>query len=256
MTGKYDSQRGKLVSTKKLTADIFDFTVECPELAEIAVPGQFAQIYLPGHALRRPISICGINKERGTLRFVFQIRGQGTLELAEFQVGQDIELLAPLGNGFPVEPGKKTLLVGGGIGVPPLLGTAQELGENAVAVLGFRTKSAVILEQDFQSAGAKTLIATDDGTYGFHGLVTDLARQEEFEVIFACGPAPMLKAVRALAEERNVPCYLSLEERMACGIGACLGCAVPLRREPGEEDWYYGHVCKDGPVFDSRRVLL
>ena len=254
MTGKYDSQRGKLLRADKLAADIFDFIVECPELAEKAAPGQFAQIHLPGHALRRPISICGIDKERGTLRFVFQIRGQGTAELAEFSAGQSIELLAPLGNGFPIEKEKKTLLIGGGIGVPPLLGAASVLGESAIAVLGFRTKNAVILEQDFENSGAKTLIATDDGSYGFHGLVTELAKQEEFEVIFACGPTPMLKAVKMLAEEKNVPCYLSLEERMACGIGACLGCAVALLDDEGNE--YYGHVCKNGPVIDGRKVVL
>lgn len=249
---KYDSKRCKLVKADKLTTDVYDFTLDCPEFAAKAVPGQFAQIRLPGHTLRRPISICGI--DRGTLRFVFQIRGQGTAELAEFRQGQELEILAPLGNGFPVDPDKRTLLVGGGIGVPPLLGCASVLGENAVAVLGFRSKSAVILEQDFEKTGAKTLIATDDGSYGFHGLVTALAEKEEFEAVFACGPAPMLKAVRALAEQRKVPCFLSLEERMACGIGACLGCATPLLDENGNQ--YFGHVCKDGPVFDSRRVVL
>lgn len=269
---KYDSKVCKLVKAGKLTADVYDFTLDCPELAAKAVPGQFAQIRLPGHTLRRPISICGIDRERGALRFVFQIRGQGTAELAEFRQGQELEILAPLGNGFPVDPDKRTLLVGGGIGVPPLLGCASVLGENAVAVLGFRSKSAVILEQDFEKTGAKTLIATDDGSYGFHGLVTALAEKEEFEAVFACGPAPMLKAVRALAEQRKVPCFLSLEERMACGIGACLGCAVCLLGEQTNpklpdgqfvtketlppDGWYYGHVCKDGPVFDSRRVVL
>ncbi len=251
---KYDSKRCKLVKADKLTTDVYDFTLDCPELAAKAVPGQFAQIRLPGHALRRPISICGIDRERGTLRFVFQIRGQGTAELAEFQQGQEPEILAPLGNGFPIDPAKRTLLVGGGIGVPPLLGCAAELKENAVAVLGFRSKNAVILERDFKAAGAKPLIATDDGSYGFHGLVTALAEKEEFETVFACGPAPMLKAVRALAEQRKVPCFLSLEERMACGIGACLGCATPLLDESGNQ--YFGHVCKDGPVFDCRRVVL
>ena len=250
----YDSKIGKLLSAKQLTPDVYDFTVECPELALTALPGQFAQIYLPGHTLRRPISICGIDREQGTLRFVFQIRGQGTAELAAFRPGDALELLAPLGNGFPIDPAKRTLLVGGGIGVPPLLGCAAELGENAVAVLGFRSKSAVILEENFQAAGAKTLIATDDGSYGFHGLVTQLAEQENFNLVFACGPLPMLKAVRALAEQKNAPCFLSLEERMACGIGACLGCAVPLLDETGKE--YFGHICKDGPVFDSRRVAL
>lgn len=251
---KYDSKSCKLIKAGRLTADVYDFTLECPELAAKAVPGQFAQIRLPGHTLRRPISICGIDRENGTLRFVFQVRGQGTAELSEFQAGSELELLAPLGNGFPIDPEKKTLLVGGGIGVPPLLGCAAELHGNATAVLGFRSKSAVILEQDFQTAGAKTLIATDDGSYGFHGLVTELARQEAFDLVFACGPAPMLKAVRALAQQKNVSCYLSLEERMACGIGACLGCATPLLDEAGNQ--YFGHVCKDGPVFDSRRVVL
>lgn len=249
---KYDSKLCKLLSARALTKDVFDFVLECPELAALANPGQFAQIRLPGHTLRRPISICGIDKAAGTLRFVFQIRGEGTAELAQFQPGSEIEILAPLGNGFPVDPVKCTLLVGGGIGVPPMLGVAAELKEKAVAVLGFRNQDAVILEKDFQAVGAKTLIATDDGSYGHHGLVTDLCKDQEFDCVMACGPAPMLKAVRALAEERGVPCYVSLEERMACGIGACLGCAVGLLKEDGSQ--YFGHVCKDGPVFESHRV--
>ena len=249
---KYDSKLCKLLSARALTKDVFDFALECPELAALANPGQFAQIRLPGHTLRRPISICGIDKVAGTLRFVFQIRGEGTAELAQFQPGSEIEILAPLGNGFPVDPVKCTLLVGGGIGVPPMLGVAAELKEKAVAVLGFRNQDAVILEKDFQAVGAKTIIATDDGSYGHHGLVTDLCTDQEFDCVMACGPAPMLKAVRALAEERGVPCYVSLEERMACGIGACLGCAVGLLKEDGSQ--YFGHVCKDGPVFESHRV--
>ena len=182
---------------------------------------------------------------------MFQIRGQGTAELAQFQPGSTIEILAPLGNGFPIAPEKRTLLVGGGIGVPPCWAWLQ-LGEKAIAVLGFRNKDAVILEEDFLAAGAKTLIATDDGSYGHHGLVTDLCQDQEFDCVMACGPAPMLKAVTALAQERGVPCYVSLEERMACGIGACLGCAVALLNEDGAQ--YFGHVCKDGPVFESHRV--
>ena len=220
---KYDSKTCKLLSARALTKDVFEFVLEAPELAALANPGQFAQIRLPGHTLRRPISVCGIDKQAGTLRFVFQIRGEGTAELAQFQPGSQIEILAPLGNGFPVDPTRRTLLVGGGIGVPPLLGVAAQLGEKAIAVLGFRNKDAVILCQD-----------------------------QEFDCVMACGPAPMLKAVQALAEERGVPCYISLEERMACGIGACLGCAVALKGEDGAQ--YFGHVCKDGPVFESHRV--
>lgn len=251
---KYDSLPGRLVKTRQLTGDVFDFTLACPELAVLARPGQFAQIRLPGHTLRRPISICGMDREEGTLRFVFQIRGQGTAELARLRTGDELEILAPLGQGFPVDKTKRTLLIGGGIGVPPLLGAAAELGENAVACLGFRNRDAVILEEDFRSAGAKVCVATDDGSYGHHGLVTELAEKESFEVVFACGPTPMLRAAKALAESRGTPCFLSLEERMACGIGACLGCATPLLREDGGQ--YFGHVCKDGPVFDSRRVVL
>ena len=228
---KYDSKPCKLLSVRQLTGDVFDFVLEAPALAAAAQPGQFAQILVPGHTLRRPISICGIDKAAGTLRFVFQIRGQGTAELAQFQPGSTIEILAPLGNGFPIDPEKRTLLVG---------------------VLGFRNKDAVILEEDFQAAGAKTFIATDDGSYGYHGLVTGLCQDQEFDCVMACGPAPMLKAVTALAEQRGVPCYVSLEERMACGIGACLGCAVALLNEDGAQ--YFGHVCKDGPVFESHRV--
>ncbi len=248
----FDSQLCKIVSAKALTAGIFDFRVSAPHLAELASPGQFAQILVPGHTLRRPISICGIDKARGQLRFVFQVRGQGTRELAAFRAGDSLEILAPLGKGFPLDTSKKTLLMGGGIGVPPLLGAAAVLGEQAVAVLGFRSQGAVILEEDFRRTGARVLVATDDGSYGFQGLVTDLAAGESFQVLMACGPGPMLKGAKALAQAKGAEGYLSLEQRMACGVGACLGCAVALLDEDGQE--YYGHVCKDGPVFPMERV--
>lgn len=248
----FDSISAKLVSAREPVPGIFDFTLSCPELAKLAVPGQFAQILVPGHTLRRPISICSIDKAEGTLRFVFQVRGGGTADLAKIKPGDFIDILAPLGKGFPIDPDKRTLLVGGGIGVPPLLAAAQALGGNATAILGFRTKDLVILEEDFKSAGAHVRIATDDGSYGHKGLVTDLAEGVDFDVLMACGPGPMLRGARALAESRGVPGYLSLEQRMACGVGACLGCAVALIDEDGRE--YFGHVCKDGPVFPMDRV--
>ena len=250
----YEAVTGRLASVRRLTEDIMDFRVECPAAAQKAQPGQFAQLYVPGHTLRRPISICGIDRAAGTLRFVFQIRGSGTADLAKLREGDDLELLAPLGCGFPLESRERTLLLGGGIGVPPLLGVAAELKENAVAALGFRSAGQGILTEDFEQTGAKVLLATDDGSVGFHGVVTQAAAGEAFDRVFACGPLPMLKAAKALAQERGVPCFLSLEERMACGIGACLGCAVPLLDEAGEV--HFGHVCKDGPVFDSRRLTL
>lgn len=249
---KYDSLPCELTAARELAPGIFDFRVACTDLAAIAKPGQFAQIMLPGHTLRRPISICAIDKQRGELRFVFQVRGEGTAQLAQYRPGDRLEILAPLGQGFPVDPSKRTLLIGGGIGVPPLLAAAQALGQNAVVSLGFRSRELVILEEDFKAAGAKVLVSTNDGSYGHHGLVTEPVAGEDFEAVFACGPAPMLRAARQLAEAHGAAGYLSLEQRMACGVGACLGCAVALLDENGQE--YYGHVCKDGPVFEMGRL--
>ena len=183
---------------------------------------------------------------------MFQVRGQGTGALSRFRPGDMIDILAPLGKGFPIDKSKRTLLMGGGIGVPPLLAVAKELADKAVAVLGFRNKELAILEEDFKSTGAKVLVATDDGSYGYHGLVTELAAGEDFDVLMACGPGPMLRGAKALAERRGAEGYLSLEQRMACGVGACLGCAVALTDKSGRE--YFGHVCKDGPVFPMGMV--
>lgn len=252
---KYDVKNCKITRAEEIAPGIFDFTLFYPEFAWSAKPGQFAHVYLPGHTLRRPISICEIDRERGTLRIVFQIRGEGTAELAEFQQETFLDVLAPLGNGFTLtDSGKKALFVGGGIGVPPLLAAAQFYGKNATAALGFRNRDSVILEEEFKAAGCEVKIATDDGSYGYHGLVIDLIRREAPDIIYACGPAPMLKAVCEFAKERGIPCEISLEERMACGIGACLGCACELKGEDGAT--YMGHVCKDGPVFDANQVVL
>ena len=165
-----------------------------------------------------------------------------------------MNVLGPLGNGYAVDDtGRRVLLVGGGIGVPPLVYLAKQFGENASVALGFRSAEHVILEQDFASLGCKTMGVTDDGSYGRRGVVTDVLRDLEFDEIFACGPLPMLKALAGVARERNVPLQVSLEEHMACGVGACLGCACKTRREDGSET--YRHVCKDGPVFDYRKLV-
>lgn len=250
---KYDVKLCEILRRAEIAENTFDFTVRAPELAAAAAPGQFAHIHVPGKTLRRPISICDIDKDAGTLRFVFQVRGGGTAELAKFKVGDAFDILAPLGHGFMVEPEKKALFVGGGIGVPPLLGAAKHYGENATVAIGFRSRDFVILEDDFKAAGCEVRVATDDGSYGHHGLVLDLIRDLRPDVIHACGPMVMLRAVAQLAKENNIRCEISLEERMACGIGACLGCAVELN---GEDGTYMGHVCKDGPVFAAERVVL
>lgn len=251
---KYDVKLCRILRRAEIAEGIFDYTVSAPALAAVAVPGQFAHIYVPGRTLRRPISICDIDRENGTLRFVFQIRGAGTNDLSKFEVGDSFDILAPLGSGFTLEPEKKALFVGGGIGVPPLFGAAKHYGKNATVAVGFRSKDFVILEDDFKAAGCELRVATDDGSYGHHGLVTDLIRDVKPDVIHACGPMVMLRAVAKLAAEHGIRCEISLEERMACGVGACLGCAVELNDENGGT--YMGHVCKDGPVFPAEKVVL
>lgn len=258
MLMKYKQGRYRIAEKKAIAAQIYSFIIECPEIAEIAQAGQFVHILPDGFTLRRPISICGIDRKNGTLRIVFEVRGEGTEKIAKLNENELIDMLAPLGHGFSLDENyKKVMLIGGGIGTPPMLPLAEFYGEKAVAVNGFRNASAVILENDFRKTGAKTVICTDDGSMGHHGLVTEpLAEQIKkggIDCIYACGPTPMLRAVSKLAEENNILCQISLEERMGCGIGACLVCACKTRQDDGSE--HFAHVCKNGPVFNSKEVI-
>lgn len=248
----------RLIEKKAIAADIYSFTVLCPEVAAVSKCGQFVHIRVPGFTLRRPISICEIDRNAGTLRFVFEIRGAGTKKLAETNVGEEIDWIAPLGNGFSSvnTDGKRVIAVGGGIGVPPMLETAKAY-PNATAILGFRDHRRVILTEDFEKHGIETFLCTDDGSVGLHGTVA-LPLKSELEkgnvaAVFACGPKPMLGAVQALAKEFGVFCELSLEERMGCGVGACVGCVCRIVRG-GEEKLL--RVCKDGPIFNAEEVVL
>ncbi len=253
----YKQGKYQIVSKKNPAKGIFDIEILCPEIAEITQPGQFAQVAAEGFFLRRPISICDIDKAKGTIRLVFEIRGKGTEKLAELNKGQLIDIIAPLGNGFKVLDGRKIVCVGGGIGVPPMVGIAKAYGKNAVAISGFRNMAAVILQEDFMSAGVKTILCTDDGSAGRKGFVTDALKEqiaaEKPDLIVACGPMVMLKNVASIAEENGIECQVSLEQRMACGVGACLVCACRTVRD-GKE--IHSHVCKDGPVFDSKEVVF
>ncbi len=250
---KYDVINAIIQKKSEIAKDIFDFLLYCPTMAKSTKAGQFVHVYLPGRTLRRPISVCEVQGDN--VRIVFQIRGEGTAELAKFNEGDSLDIFLPLGTGFKLEDNtKKAVFVGGGIGVPPLLEACKFYKENAFVAIGFRDKDTVILENDFKALGATVKVSTDDGSYGYHGLVTDLIKDEKPDIIYACGPMPMLKGVAQFAKENGIECEISLEERMACGVGACLGCATALLDENGEE--YFGHVCKDGPVFDYRRVVL
>ena len=251
--------QGKYLITAKtaLAREIYSFEIQCPEVAAAAVPGQFVHIRTGNFTLRRPISICGIDSEKGTLRIVFEIRGEGTAEIAQLNKGYVIDMLAPLGHGFTIDSDfRKVILIGGGIGTPPMLPLAQFYGEKASVICGFRNSSAVILREDFEKSGAELILCTDDGSAGIHGFVTEpfseMSEKGCIDAVFACGPMPMLKRIAAVCREKNIYCEVSLEERMACGIGACLGCACRTVRNDEE---YFAHVCKDGPVFNAEEVL-
>jgi len=251
--------QGTYIITEKqaIARETYSFTISCPEVAAAAQPGQFVHIRAKGFTLRRPISICGIDKESGTLRIVFEIRGDGTSAIAELNKGDLIDMLAPLGHGFTLNASfKKVILIGGGIGTPPMLPLAAYYGNKATAISGFRSASAVILQDDFGKTGAQTILCTDDGTLGIHGFVTqpfsELVKESSIDAVYACGPMPMLKGIAGICKENGIFCEISLEERMACGIGACLGCACRTVRNDEE---YFAHVCKDGPVFNAEEVL-
>ena len=250
-----------IIEKSEIASGIFSYIIHCPEPASAARAGQFVHIGVEGFTLRRPISICESDKEKGTLRIVFEVRGTGTDKLSQLNVGDKMNMIAPLGNGFTIKdiPDDKTIIVvGGGIGVPPMLQTAKSFTGNRVkAVIGFRSKDRVILENDFVSIGADVSVCTDDGSYGEKGLAT-FPLIEELEkgstaMIYACGPTPMLKAIINTAKLYNVSCEVSLEQRMACGVGACVGCAVNINRSGRD---FVLRVCKDGPVFKAEEVVL
>ncbi len=249
---KYDVRQYPLMSNNEIADGIFDMRLKYDNESLPASCGQFAHIYVPSKTLRRPISICDV--ENGTMRLVYQVKGEGTKILSQMKKGESVDVLGPVGNGFRIEKGKRYCLIGGGIGVPPMLYTARQT-ENPLVITGFRTKSLVILQEDFENTGAELVLVTDDGSAGEKGFVTDALKQraDEFDEVCACGPTPMLKAVAQLCRELGKPCQVSLEERMACGIGACLGCAVRVRKN-GEE--VMQHVCKNGPVFDGEEVVF
>ena len=219
-------------------------------------PGQFIHIKCgDANLLRRPISICEWtgSKDGDTLTIVFEVRGEGTAWLARREEGDTLDVLGLLGNGFQMDREGRYLLVGGGIGVPPMRGCAQYTGGRSTAILGFRSKEKAALLKLFEGDCAKTLAATDDGSLGHHGFVDELVRQElaqdrAYDGVLACGPKPMLRSVAKAAAGFGVPCQVSMEERMGCGVGACLVCACDMA------DGARKHVCKDGPVFYAEEV--
>lgn len=258
---KYIQDDFKIIKNNEIRSGFFDILVNCPAIAEKARPGQFINILCADKPLRRPISICGIDKEQGNIRMVYQVKGEGTEWMSHLRAEESINLLGPLGNGFNIPiKSRRMAVVGGGIGTPPLLGAAKQyLADNGdrscTAILGFRNKAAVILEEDYKAI-CDTVVTTDDGSYGERGMVTVPLEVEiakgGIDVIIACGPLPMLKAVAAVGEKHGVTTFVSMEQRMGCGVGACLAC-VCKTKFAGEE--IYSKVCTHGPVFNASKVV-
>ena len=250
-----------VVSQECIGRDIYSMWIQTEEIASLAVPGQFISMYTgeKSRLLPRPISLCEIDSGKKRLRVVYRVTGKGTgTELfSHLQPGDSIEILGPLGNGFPLEAGagKRVCLIGGGIGVPPMLELAKRLDAGKQLVMGYRDEQ--FLAGEFRANG-ELYIATEDGSAGTKGTVMDAIAENELapEVIYACGPAPMLRAVKRYAEDKNIVCYVSLEERMACGIGACLACVCRSREIDGHSQVHNKRVCKDGPVFLSTEVEI
>ena len=249
----------KVVSQQALTDDIFSMWIQADEIAGAAVPGQFISVYTKdaGKLLPRPISLCQVDKEKGQLRIVYRVVGAGTSQFSGYQAGDDIEIMGPLGNGFPLEraAGKKVFLIGGGIGIPPMLELARQLDCEKLAVLGYR--DVLFLNDEFEKF-SDVYVATEDGSAGTKGNVLDAIRENglKADVIFACGPTPMLRALKAYAEENGIECWLSLEEKMACGIGACLACVCQSKEVDEHSHVHNKRICKDGPVFLAQEVEL
>lgn len=252
----------KISNAVQLNTDTFLFTVKSDKVSKKARPGQIVNIKCGeenGVILRRPISICSVDRENGTFDIVFQIRGKGTKILSGYKTGDDIDAMGPLGQGFTLyKKHKRIIAVGGGIGIFPLLQLLKDHpAENKKTILGFRSKANVILENEFKDACDELFISTDDGSYGEKGFVTDILKKEldkePADMVFFCGPLPMMKLGAGIVKEYNIPCEFSMEQRMGCGIGACLVCVCKTKKG---DDWDYTQVCKKGPVFSGEEIIF
>ncbi|MBR4172352.1 MAG: dihydroorotate dehydrogenase electron transfer subunit [Kiritimatiellae bacterium] len=256
-------EKTKVLSISPIGEGYWTLRLRAPQIAGQARPGQFVHIRVPGleaSALRRPFSIYGA--EGDELRILFKVVGRGSEALSRVQAGVAVPVLGPLGNGFP-KPAKGTVpvCVAGGYGVAPLSFLAKRTGAGGITLIGGRTAADILAAADFEPLGWTVKVATQDGSLGTKGLVTVLLEETLGQLreegkkaeIFACGPTGMLRAVGAMAETEGSRAWLSLDERMVCGVGACLGCVQKIRREDGSE--YLARVCKDGPVFESRTIV-
>lgn len=249
-------KKAEIIIQKEIAPDIYDMVLSFPEGAREAKPGQFIAMYCNDGTklLPRPISICGIDGEKGTLRVVYRIAGEGTKQFSLLKAGDTLEVMGPLGNGFTMKE-EKAIIIGGGIGIPPMLELARQLKAEKTVVLGY--KDQLFLKEEFDEV-AEVKVATEDGSVGTKGTVLDAIKEAEVTgaVLYACGPMPMLRALAEYAKEHQMEAQISLEERMACGVGACLGCICKTKEKDHHTNVNNSRICKDGPVFDAREVVF
>lgn len=252
----------KIKENREVSSGFFRMTLESDYLAKTTRPGQFFEIKCPdgaGAFLRRPLGAHRITKDG--VEMLYEIVGKGTSSISSMKAGQEADIIGPLGNGFDIskDKGRKPVLVAGGIGVAPLLALAESLAhkrkQNIQVFIGAKTEAHILCDKEFKKLGCDVSVSTEDGSKGQKGFVTETLKKlllsadgQRQAAIYACGPAGMLKAVSMIAEKHDIPCQVSMEEHMACGVGVCLGC--PVKTASGE----YKMVCKDGPVFDSKEI--
>ncbi len=234
----------KILSNKKIAKDVFEMVLE-GDTQYITAPGQFINIQLEGKFLRRPISVCDYDDT--TVTIIYKVVGEGTEMMSALPVGETLDVLTGLGNGYDISQGTKPMLIGGGVGVPPMYNLCKKLiaaGQKPVVILGFNTKDEIFYEDEFKALGAEVRVATADGSYGIKGFVTD-AFIDDYDYFYTCGPMPMFRAIEAKVTTSG---QYSFEERMGCGFGACMGCSCKTK---------YGNkrICKDGPVLVREEII-
>ncbi len=235
-----------IVSNELLAPSVYRMVLE-GDTTGFTTPGQFADISIPGLYLRRPISLCDINENK--LTFIYKVVGVGTDAMSAMVPGQQLDLLTGLGNGFDISRcGDKPVLIGGGVGVPPMFYLAKQLikaGKDVTVILGFNTAQEVFYAEEFRAIGAKVYVTTVDGSMGTKGFVTDALKGLEYSFFYTCGPMPMFRAIEAVAATSG---QYSFEQRMGCGFGACMGCSMETKNGPKR-------VCKEGPVMDREEII-
>lgn len=234
----------RIIENTALTKDVYKMILE-GDTQYITASGQFINLKLEGKFLRRPISVCDYDDK--TITIIYKVVGEGTEQMSAMKVGEEIDCLTGLGNGYDISKSKKPLVIGGGVGVPPMYNLTKCLladGQKPTVILGFNTKSEIFFEEEFKVLGADVMITTVDGSYGIKGFVTD-ALPADYDYFYTCGPMPMFRAIENTAKTSG---QYSFEERMGCGFGACMGCSCKTK---------YGskRICKDGPVLEREEIV-